>query len=328
MRNVQRVIAALTLALLMSVVAPPSSADVSFDLFYSDLGPHGSWLASAQHGRVWQPSIYQPEWNPYYDGHWEYADVGWTWVSDYSWGAIPYHYGTWLVDPVLGWVWAPGTTWAPAWVVFRTGPDYIGWAPVAPSFTVGVSVGVSALDSGPFVFVSARDFCASKIRGYVVPESVSSTMAAKTTIVNSLVVQNNIVVNRGPDVSVVERASERKIRVAELERVPRVAPFAEVQRQQMAIAPERMRKPLRATEPVPADRPLPSSSSVAQLSRESAPVGQREPRASTEGSPKKPVKKPKRQEQPKKDDGEQPGMRTRAQGRKRRVSPQGRPHRW
>src|SRR5882672_4998945 len=135
--------AAIVAAIIVTAgaIATPAQASVDFGFVYSNLSPHGSWLVSAQYGRVWRPADYSPGWNPYYDGHWVYTDVGWTWVSDYDWGAIPYHYGTWVPDPVLGWVWVPGYVWAPAWVVFRTAPDYIGWAPVPPSFSVGVSIG-------------------------------------------------------------------------------------------------------------------------------------------------------------------------------------------
>ena len=114
---------------------------------------------------MWQPAAYQPGWNPYYDGHWEETDVGNTWVSDYEWGDVPYHYGTWTFDPRMGWVWVPGYTWAPAWVVFRTGPDYIGWAPVTPTFSVGISIGIGDYDPGHFVFVPAHAFFDPRVRG-------------------------------------------------------------------------------------------------------------------------------------------------------------------
>ena len=265
---------AIALSLSTTALTPPAaaavSAQVSFDFFYSSLSPHGSWVVSAEYGRVWQPGVYAPDWNPYYDGHWEYADVGWVWVSDYEWGAIPYHYGTWVADSRFGWVWVPGYTWAPAWVVFRTGPDYIGWAPVAPSFAVGVSFGSAAPVSGSFLFVSTRDFCAPRIRTYVVPDTRARTIVNNTTIVNNLVVQNNIVVNRGPDVRVVEAASRRKIQVAQVESIPRVAPFSQVRRQELAIAPERGRHQVRAAEPASADRPIPQGKDVAQMSRGSS----------------------------------------------------------
>lgn len=265
---------AIALSLSTSVLAPPShaavSANVSFDFFYSNLSPYGSWAVSADYGRVWRPSNYASDWNPYYDGHWAYADLGWTWVSDYEWGAIPYHYGTWVPDPRLGWVWVPGYTWAPAWVVFRTGPDYIGWAPVAPSFSVGVSFGAQAPVSGSFLFVSTRDFCAPRIRTLVVPEVQARTIVNRTTIVNNLVVQNNIVVNRGPDVRAIETASRRQIPVTQVESLPRVAPFANVRREELTIAPDRARQHVRAAEPASASSPIPQGKDVAQLNRGSS----------------------------------------------------------
>ena len=45
-----------------------------------------------------------------------------------SWGVVTYHYGRWYEDPREGWVWVPGSTWAPAWVSWREGGGYCGWA--------------------------------------------------------------------------------------------------------------------------------------------------------------------------------------------------------
>ncbi|HET6372286.1 MAG TPA: DUF6600 domain-containing protein, partial [Candidatus Polarisedimenticolia bacterium] len=97
----------LLIAMAGFETSPARAADVSLDFFYSNLSPHGSWLVSGQYGRVWRPSVYAASWNPYYDGHWVYTDFGWTWVSDYPWGGVCYHYGTWVDDPVLGWAWVP-----------------------------------------------------------------------------------------------------------------------------------------------------------------------------------------------------------------------------
>src|SRR5215471_17393965 len=145
---------AAIVVMMGGLLASPARAEVSFSAFYSNLSPYGNWQVSAQFGRVWQPVEYRPGWNPYLDGHWVYSDLGWTWVSDYEWGSVPYHYGTWADDPNYGWVWVPGTVWAPSWVVFRTGPDYIGWAPVAPGFSVGFSAGFGTPVASSFLFVS------------------------------------------------------------------------------------------------------------------------------------------------------------------------------
>src|SRR5512143_1789772 len=98
LRTIKAALLAIAILLLAGVLAPPAHAQVSFDLAYSNLSQSGSWLVSAQYGHVWQPREYNRDWNPYYDGHWVYTDMGWAWVSDYQWGAIPYHYGTWVMD--------------------------------------------------------------------------------------------------------------------------------------------------------------------------------------------------------------------------------------
>jgi len=236
------------------------STDVSFDVFYSNLSPHGSWLVSAEYGRVWQPYEYDRGWNPYYDGRWVYSDFGWTWVSDYRWGAIPYHYGTWYADASYGWVWVPGTVWAPSWVVFRTGPDYIGWCPVSPRFSVSASLRFDEPRSEQFVFVSSRDFLSPRIRTAVIQDNRRTTVINNTQIVNNITIENNIVVNRGPDVASVERASGRQVRRYRIEEVAKVAPGRTVDREQLR-ADRRGGRELRATEPVTTETPTPPRAS-------------------------------------------------------------------
>jgi hypothetical protein len=85
---------------------------------------------------VWQPTVAvgSTNWRPYSDGYWAYTDQGWTWVSYEDFGWATYHYGRWVRLRDRGWFWVPGYTWAPAWVSWRTGGDYIGWAPLPPDF--------------------------------------------------------------------------------------------------------------------------------------------------------------------------------------------------
>jgi len=257
LRYVKAAVLAIAAVLLAGVLAQPARAEFSFDFAYSNLSQHGSWLVSAQYGRVWQPRVYNREWNPYYDGHWVYSDMGWTWVSDYEWGSIPYHYGTWVADPDAGWVWIPGNVWAPSWVVFRTGPDYIGWAPVPPGFSVGMSIDMGGASN--FVFVSSHDFLAPRVRTSIIPMARANLFINNTTVVNNIVIQNNVVVNRGPDFRTVERATGRTIHEERIETVARVAPFDHVDRTQLAVDPERVRRGVRVAEPVPESRPLPVS---------------------------------------------------------------------
>jgi len=116
--------------------APDQSA--SFQTFYDNLASQGTWIQSPDYGYVWQPTINDPNWAPYTVGHWVYSDAGWTWVSDEPFGWATYHYGRWVNLDGTGWCWVPGYTWAPAWVSWRYGDDYCGWAPLPPDSFVGI----------------------------------------------------------------------------------------------------------------------------------------------------------------------------------------------
>src|SRR6266849_1507391 len=59
---------------------------VSFQLFYDELSPYGSWVDYPNYGYVWIPSEDQ-DFAPYRTrGHWVLTDAGWTWASDSPWG--------------------------------------------------------------------------------------------------------------------------------------------------------------------------------------------------------------------------------------------------
>ncbi|MGZ7040235.1 MAG: DUF6600 domain-containing protein [Thermoanaerobaculia bacterium] len=96
----------------------------------SDLADNGSWTYVSGFGAwAWRPNV-AAGWRPYYYGSWNYGPGGClTWVSYEPWGWVPYHYGRWAYDPLYGWVWLPGGGYAPAWVYWMYGPNYVGWAP-------------------------------------------------------------------------------------------------------------------------------------------------------------------------------------------------------
>jgi hypothetical protein len=97
--------------------------------FYDDLSPYGQWVQTPEYGRVWIPDA-GPDFQPYAsNGHWVMTEYGNTWVSDYAWGWAPFHYGRWYQDRYRGWAWIPGRDWGPAWVSWRSGGGYYGWAP-------------------------------------------------------------------------------------------------------------------------------------------------------------------------------------------------------
>jgi hypothetical protein len=126
--------------------APPPPEDdhgsgddqsASYQTFYDQLGNDGQWIQTDNYGYVFQPNVDQSNWAPYTDGHWVYTDEGWMWVSDEPWGWATYHYGRWALLDGIGWVWVPGYQWAPAWVSWRYGDGYCGWAPLPPEANYG-----------------------------------------------------------------------------------------------------------------------------------------------------------------------------------------------
>jgi hypothetical protein len=116
--------------------APGTS--VTFDSFQAPLQPYGDWVVVGGYGQVWRPRV-AAGWRPYYYGRWEWTNEGWFWVSDEPWGWATYHYGRWTYDPYYGWVWIPGNQWAPAWVSWRYSGETVGWAPLAPGYSVYVT---------------------------------------------------------------------------------------------------------------------------------------------------------------------------------------------
>jgi hypothetical protein len=192
-------------------------ADVS--QFYGQLAPYGQWEQNPQYGWVWVPGGVAAGWQPYTEGHWAYTDAGWAWVSDEPWGWAAYHYGRWYDDATYGWTWVPGVQWAPAWVAWRSGGGYVGWAPLPPAVAWRAGVGLQwggidlnlAIAPAAFRFVSEREIFAPRLAEVLVPRGRNVTILRNTTNITSYTVVNNRVVNRGLPVEHVEQVLGRRI---------------------------------------------------------------------------------------------------------------------
>ena len=105
----------------------------TYQTFYDQLSPYGSWVNYPGYGYCWVPYQTDPNFSPYMTGgHWVYTDLGWTWVSDYAWGWAAFHYGRWFLDATFGWMWVPGYDWGPAWCMWGDYDGYYGWACIGP----------------------------------------------------------------------------------------------------------------------------------------------------------------------------------------------------
>ena len=218
-------------ALVLPAVPRAHADDVSVDFFYNNLSG-GSWIEVGDYGYCWQPDVAASDsnWRPYSDGYWTYTDLGWTWVSYEDFGWATYHYGRWARLSDLGWVWVPGSDseleWGPAWVSWRTGGDYIGWAPLPPRghvvyedrpITSQVDV---EFDIGPscYNFIDVRYIGEPVLRERIIERSQNVTYVNQTVNVTNITHKNKVVYNYGPDFNVVSARSSRPIQRLKLER--------------------------------------------------------------------------------------------------------------
>ncbi|MFA9443012.1 MAG: DUF6600 domain-containing protein [Hyphomicrobium sp.] len=130
-------------ALLGPAPAIAGRADlVDVSIFYEDLNEGGDWFEHPRHGYVWSPDV-DRSWRPYSRGRWIYtSEYGWFWDSDEAFGWAVYHYGRWGFDEADGWYWVPGRRWGPAWVAWRYGDEYAGWAPLPPGAVWSAELGI------------------------------------------------------------------------------------------------------------------------------------------------------------------------------------------
>ena len=94
---------------------------------------YGEWLWDEFYGYIWRPFVnngmYPWGWQPYYYGQWAMTGGQMFWVPQEPWGWIPYHLGIWQWDKKHGWVWLPGSMFAPAWATWDFYFGYASWRP-------------------------------------------------------------------------------------------------------------------------------------------------------------------------------------------------------
>lgn len=188
---------------------------VGIGYFHDHLSPFGDWIWIPRWGWTWRPWGVGLGWVPYTDGHWVYTELGWYWVSYLEWGWAPFHYGRWGVDPIYGWVWVPGTVWAPSWVAWRHGPGWIGWAPLPPGARWHRHSGLEVRDVDfqihAWSFVRDRDFLDRRIGSRIEPRARNVTLTERTRTSVRFEASGEFAADRGLPPDVVERAVGRKL---------------------------------------------------------------------------------------------------------------------
>ena len=202
--------------------AKAQQEDVSLQTFYDELSPYGVWIKDPQYGYVWRPDVDQEEFRPYYtNGRWAMTEYGNTWVSNYDWGWAPFHYGRWVYNRYNQWVWLPDTIWGPAWVSWRSGGGYYGWAPLGPSIHIGINIGRGGyrIPDMCWNFIPYNNIYYNSYPRYF--GNRNRIYIQNTVIINNTYVRNNRTYYTGPRAEEVRRATNQNVTVYNVNRSSR-----------------------------------------------------------------------------------------------------------
>jgi hypothetical protein len=113
----------------------------------------------------------------------------------------------------------PGDEWAPAWVDWQAGDDYVGWAPLPPAYDVyRPSRYAGYLQADDYVFVPETRFLAVNVFSYAAPRRDCARIYHQTRNFTSYRRYNSGFFNQGVPVSRFERrgVAVPRYRVADL----------------------------------------------------------------------------------------------------------------
>ena len=218
----QRLLSACVAPLLLclSLLMPAQKCAAQYDLdyisyadFYETLAPYGQWIDDPQFGFVWSPGE-DINFRPYYtNGHWVMTEYGNTWISDYPWGWACFHYGRWTYDEYYGWLWLPDGQWGPAWVSWRYGEGYYGWAPMGPANGSATPVTSTKCPSDWWVFIPSRYlYSGSYYRFWYGPRDNKKYIKTSAMVTNTFVKGNTSYVT-GPSAAQVKQVTGAPVQV-------------------------------------------------------------------------------------------------------------------
>ena len=203
-------------------VFTPSETAVRF--FSEALRPHGQWVEIEGYGQCWKPKV-DANWRPYLLGHWAYSDCGWVWVSDEDFGAIVYHYGRWMQVKDEGWCWVPDLEWAPAWVSWRYGTEFLGWAPLPPSASWNAQSGIASwvdrdCQIGPdaYRFCLIPDFGSIRLKENLLSPDDNPRRVRRTVNTTNLVAYQGTVFTGGPSFEWIASRAREKVQVFRIQK--------------------------------------------------------------------------------------------------------------
>ena len=189
MKNIKLIllIFVIVIGIVPTTELKAQNISVNFSVFQQELSPYGRWMNNPRFGQVWICNT--AGFRPYYtDGHWEFTNYGWAWVSDHDWGWAPFHYGRWELDPYYGWMWIPGYEWGSSWVSWSSYNGYYGWAPLGHGVNINVSFG--SIPYNNWTFIPSRYICERNIHQHYISHGMDHRF-------RNAVVINNVYEGRG-----------------------------------------------------------------------------------------------------------------------------------
>lgn len=216
-----------------AITTPPpgvtADATNAVAMFHDSLAPYGEWIWIDPYGWTWAPRDVPVGWRPYSDGSWAYTESGWTWVSERPWGWAPFHYGRWFFHDHYGWRWVPDMVWGPAWVSWRFGDAWCGWAPMPPRVAWENHVDWDVvIPQFSWCFVGRADFLAPHLHDRIVLAARNVTLLRDTHDMTHLELRDRRVFNAGIPVEEVERFTGRRAPRLRLVEVNSVGPTIRV----------------------------------------------------------------------------------------------------
>src|SRR4030095_6128564 len=182
----------------------------------------------------------QPVYVPYTNGQWVYTDdAGWYFKAPTPYEEVVHHYGRWILSPTMGWVWIPGRVWAPAWVDWRENDEYIAWTPIPPSvYIVNDVVVVPPIVQENYVVVENRYFYEPAVYQYIVKEKKNKFVITEWSRPEGITVVNHTIINRGPDVKVIETTTGTHIMAYSIQKVKSIKDVRYTDKELRVYSPE------------------------------------------------------------------------------------------
>ena len=180
---------------------------------------------------VWKPSVELavtpktvsvPVYVPYTNGQWINTDAGWYFKARTPVEETVSHYGRWVNTPAAGWLWVPGRVWAPAWVDWKQNDNYVSWAPLPPPANLVKGVlSVPQIAENNYVTINRKYFLEPDVYKYntIYYEKGIINPISSMVRTDGIVVINNTIINKGPDVKIIQQVTGRTIEEVKIQRV-------------------------------------------------------------------------------------------------------------